>query len=231
MSLSVLVILIHSCTTGQSQGIKTNLTAKEFSDKIESMPSSNIIDVRTPDEYSKGHIKNAKNINWNGDEFSVELSKLEKTKPVFVYCLSGGRSSAAANKMRAEGFKEVYELSGGIMKWRAANLPETTENSPSSSGMTVEQFNALLKNDKLVLIDFYADWCAPCKKMKPYLDEFASEMSKTVEVIRINADEHPELSKALRIDALPTLILYKNKNIAWTHTGYLEKAEVVKQLQ
>lgn len=169
--------------------------------------------------------------NWASLSDKKKAKLLDKSKPVFVYCLSGGRSSSAANKMRSDGFKEVYELSGGIMKWRGANLPETTDNAVVSNGMSKQQFDALLSSDKLVLIDFYADWCAPCKKMKPYLEEISKDMADKVVVIRINADDNQALCKELKIDALPVLQLYKNKTLSWTNTGFIEKAEVVKQLQ
>ena len=224
-------ILFNSCSNGQTQGTKTNLSATEFSDKIKELPTATIIDVRTPDEFSKGHLANANNYDWNGNEFDKQIAPLDKSKPVFVYCLSGGRSSSAASKMRSDGFKEVYELSGGIMKWRGANLPETTDKAVVSKGMSKQQFDALLSSDKLVLIDFYADWCAPCKKMKPYLDEISRDMADKVVVIRINADDNQALCKELKIDALPVLQLYKNKTIIWTNTGFIEKEGVVKQLQ
>ncbi len=230
-SIALAAILFNSCSNGQTNGIKTNLSATEFADKIKELPTAAIIDVRTPDEFSKGHLVNALNYDWNGNEFDKQIAPLDKTKPVFVYCLSGGRSSSAANKMRAGGFKTVYELNGGIMKWRGANLPETTDNTVTSNGMTKQQFDALLNSDKLVLIDFYADWCAPCKKMKPYLDEISKDMANNVVVIRINADDNQALCKELKIDALPVLQLYKNKSLTWTNTGFIDKAEVVKQLQ
>lgn len=81
-------------------------------------------------------------------------------------------------------------MNNGIMKWRGENLPETTDKTIASNGMTIEQFGVLLISDKLVLIDFYADWCAPCKRMKPYLDEISKEMADKVVVIRINADDN-----------------------------------------
>lgn len=230
-SIILAAILFNSCSNGQTQGTKTNLSATEFADKIKELPTATIIDVRTPDEFSKGHLANANNYDWNGNEFDKQIAPLDKSKPVFVYCLSGGRSSSAANKMRSDGFKEVYELSGGIMKWRAANLPETTDNAVVSNGMSKQQFDALLSSDKLLLIDFYADWCAPCKKMKPYLEEISKDMADKVVVIRINADDNQALCKELKIDALPVLQLYKNKTLSWTNTGFIEKAEVVKQLQ
>ena len=229
--LTATSILFNSCSNGQTQTTDTNLSATEFSVKIKEMPTAPVLDVRTPEEFSKGHLQNALNYNWNGSDFQKQISTLDKSKPVFVYCLSGGRSSSAANQMRSDGFKEVYELNGGIMKWRAANLPETTANTTASTGMSKQQFDALLTSDKLVLIDFYADWCAPCKKMKPYLDEISKDMADKVVVIRINADDNQQLCKELKIDALPVLQLYKNKTMTWTNTGYISKGDVLKQLE
>jgi thioredoxin len=131
--------------------------------------------------------------------------------------------------MRSEGFKEVYELNGGLLKWRAANLPEVKSNSVS--GISKQQFDALTNADKLVLVDFYADWCAPCKKMKPYLDEISRDMTDNVVVIRINADEILQLCEDLKIDALPVLQLYKNNAMTWTNTGFISKEDVLKQLK
>jgi thioredoxin len=227
--LWTLAIFFTGCTNGQNHN--SNLSAKEFANETKKDSSAQVIDVRTPEEFSKGHVKNALNFDWNGSEFEKQISTLDKAKPVYVYCLSGGRSSAAANKMRMEGFTHVYEMDGGIMKWRAEGFPETIENKAKSKGMNREQFNSLLNSGKLVLVDFYADWCAPCKKMKPYLDEISAEMKDRVEVIRINADDNPGICNELQVDALPVLQLYKDKKMIWNHTGYIEKAEVVKQLK
>lgn len=229
--LAATTFVFSSCTNGQTQTSNTNLTATEFAEKIKELPSAPIVDVRTPDEFSKGHLQNAFNYNWNGNDFQKQISKLNKSKPVFVYCLSGGRSSSAANQMRSNGFKQVYELSEGIMKWRAANLPETTNTTSSSTGMSKQQFEELTSSNKLVLIVFYADWCAPCKKMKPYLDEISKDMADKVVVIRINADDNQQLCKELKIDALPVLQLYKNKIMTWTNTGFISKDDVLKQIQ
>lgn len=225
----VVIIFLNSCNNGQTTSTKTILSTSEFAEKTKELPTAPILDVRTSEEFAKGHIVNSLNYDWNGNEFENQIATLDKSKPVFVYCLSGGRSAAATNKMRSDGFKLIYELDGGIMKWRAANLPETTNNTVT--GMTKKQFETLLTSEKLVLIDFYADWCAPCKKMKPYLNEISKEMENKVIIIRINADDNQTLCKELKIDALPVLQLYKNKNLTWTNTGFIEKAEVEKQLQ
>ncbi len=231
LSIAAAAILFNSCTHGQTNSAQTKLSATEFVHKMTELPNAPILDVRTPDEFLKGHLVNALNYNWNGNEFEKQIALLDKSKPVFLYCLSGGRSSSAANKMRSSGFAQVYEMEGGIMKWRSANLPETTHNTAASSGMNKQQFDALIRPDRLVLIDFYADWCMPCRKMKPYLDQIDKDMADKVVVIRINADHNQALCKELMIDALPVLQLYKNKTLIWAHAGFIEKAEVVKQLQ
>lgn len=224
-----LLLVLHSCTDGQAQNSK--LSAQDFANKIKELPNAPIIDVRTPDEFDAGHISNAQNIDWNGNNFEQKSGKLEKGKAVFVYCLSGGRSAAAVAKLKENGFKQIYELEGGMMKWRAAQLPETKDKSVhQSTQITKEQYNAMLQTDKVVLIDFYADWCKPCKMMKPFLEEISTEMKDKVVVIRINADDNPEICKELSVEALPTIFVYKGQKMTWYNVGYIDKSEIKKHL-
>jgi len=229
LSLLLLNAFLPACNTdGDPSG--TVLAAADFSAKMQACPQAVLLDVRTPEEFAKGHLPQARNINWTGDDFKFGIGRLDKSTPVFVYCLSGARSAAAAKEMRAQGFQSVLELQGGIMKWRAANLPEVQADSLTTAGMGAAEFEALLKTDKLVLIDFYADWCAPCKKMAPYLEEIKTEMAGQVQVVRINADDNQHLVHQLAIDALPTLLIYKNGTAVWNSVGFVEKAEVVAKL-
>ena len=231
INLVIVAFIFTSCTNGQSSPSNPSISAIEFSKKISELPDAPIIDVRTPGEFSQGHLKNAVNYDISTGEFENKIASLDKSKPVLVYCLSGSRSTYAVSYMKSNGFKEVYELNGGMMRWRAANLPETTDRTTASTGMSKQQFDNLLVTDKLVLIDYYADWCAPCKKMKPYLDEISRDMADKVVVVRINAYENRALCKELKIDAIPVLQIYSNKTLIWTNTGFIEKADVVKQLK
>lgn len=228
--ISGLVFLLQSCSSPCDPG-ETVLSAAAFSEKQNACPDAVVLDVRTPEEFSKGHLPNALNFDWNGNDFGQKVAALDKSKPVFVYCLSGARSASAAKKMRADGFKTVVELQGGIMKWRAANLPETKGDPAKTAGMSQQEYDALFKTDKLVLVDFYADWCAPCKKMAPYLEEIKNTMADKVQVVRINADNNQDMVKRLGIDALPELLIYKNGNPVWRNSGFIEKADVVAKLQ
>ena len=225
------LLFLFSCTSGQTPGSGATLPAKEFQQKMAELPSAPLLDVRTPEEFSKGHLAHAKNWNWTDGQFKGKVGELDPAQPVFVYCLSGGRSGAAVSLLRSKGFQQVYEMQGGIMKWNAANLPlETEEGGDAPAGMSKTDFEALFNTDKVVLVDFYADWCAPCKRMKPYLDEISKDMADKVTVVRIDADANPALCNALGVEALPVLHVYKNKQLTWQNTGYIGKEQVVQQL-
>lgn len=220
------LMVITGC--GKAQNRESSLPAAEFSEKLAKTKDAQLVDVRTPAEFQNGHLKNAMNIDWKADDFADKATTLDKDKPVFVYCMSGPRSSAAAEKLQEMGFKNVYEMQGGMMKWRSANLPEI--KASTSTGMSLAQYNELLKSETPVLVDFYAEWCAPCKKMEPYLNKIASEMPDKVKVARINADENTELCKALNVSALPVLKLYKKDKIVWENLGFVTEDEVRKHI-
>lgn len=229
-SLFILLTLssLISCTNGQIQKKAELLTAERFSKLVQEIPGAQLIDVRTPQEYAKGHLNQSINVDWYENDFLQKTAQLDTSKPVFLYCLSGLRSGEAAAKLRKAGFRQVYDLQGGIIKWRAAGLPEEGQQPKS---MNLAQYNSLLVSDKLVLIDFYGDWCAPCRLMKPYLEAISKDLKDKVVVIRINVDDNQALCKELMVDALPVLKLYKNQQVIWSNVGYVTKEEVLQHLQ
>jgi thioredoxin 1 len=227
----IAAVILSSCSNAQTTSTPTRLSATAFAEQLKKDNTIQLLDVRTPGEFKNGHIQNAINASVNDKHFEEEVSALNKTKPVFVYCLSGPRSNAAAKQLRAAGFKNVVELPGGMMEWRANNLPETKDVSATNAkGLSLAQYEALLKSDKLVLVDFYADWCAPCKEMKPYLDKISKDMADKVVIVRIDADANTELCKTLKINALPVLKLYKNEKMIWDNLGFVDEATVREKL-
>ncbi|MCD0477766.1 thioredoxin domain-containing protein [Chryseobacterium sp. LC2016-29] len=223
-----LVLVVQGVLIAQNKTEQKSLPAKEFYKKIETAKDAQLVDVRTPDEFLNGHLINAMNIDWKADDFEEKSKALDKNKPVYVYCMSGPRSTAASTKLQEMGFKKVYVMEGGMMKWRNADLPEIKKSN--TAGMSLLQYNELLDSETLVLVDFYAEWCAPCRKMEPYLKKIGSELSDKVKVVRINADENTQLCKELNVSALPVLKLYKNNNVIWENLGFVEEAEVRKQI-
>jgi thioredoxin len=221
----ILSFVLFSCN-GQSPKSVNTIDALSFSKKIKETPNPQILDVRTPEEFASEHIDNAENVNWLSDDFVANTAKYEKTKPIYVYCKSGGRSQKAVAKLTELGFTSIYELEGGILKWNAAGLSKPTLET---IGMSTLEYAELLKSDKKVLINFYAEWCAPCKKMGPYIQKMQKDLSE-VTIIRLDADKNKTLITALKISELPTLLLYENKEIKWKHTGFISEEDLKKQL-
>lgn len=119
-SVSVLLLLACSCAK-QQEGVSV-VDSNKFEEQMKES-SSQIVDVRTPEEFSAGHITNAVNMDVTADGFEQQIESLDKEKPVMVYCKSGGRSARAASILKEKGFKNVYDLDGGIIGWEEAKKP------------------------------------------------------------------------------------------------------------
>ena len=122
-SIQVTFILIASFFLScQGQEVKSvKLDPNNFETKLNSTKEKVLIDVRTAGEYAEGHLANAVLINFFSDDFKTQAAKLDKAKPVFVYCGTGKRSGNASKKFIEMGFKQVYDLDGGINAWSDAN--------------------------------------------------------------------------------------------------------------
>ncbi len=124
LSLVTLLFLAYTFTacsqpTTRPGQMATNISVLEFNRLIKSKPGQ-LIDVRTPSEVAKGAIEGSTNMNLFDDNFEAQIDKLDKNKPVYVYCASGGRSGEAMELMEKKGFKEVYNLEGGYTAWKKA---------------------------------------------------------------------------------------------------------------
>lgn len=99
-----------------------NVNVEEFQ-KLISTKGAQLIDVRTLGEYNSGHLKNALLIDYMSSDFKSKAFKgIDKSKPVLLYCASGGRSAKSAKMYKEAGFKKVYNLVGGFRAWKAKNL-------------------------------------------------------------------------------------------------------------
>ena len=121
--LSMVFILVSSCLNGQNQN---DIQIEAFQKKIASEKYV-LVDVRTAEEFTEGHIVDAINIDYLAENFSVEIQQLDLETPVLLYCRSGNRSSKAMKTMKELGFKAVYNLEGGIKGWISSNNPVIIE--------------------------------------------------------------------------------------------------------
>jgi len=117
---SLILLLLSGAAFAQS---KNTLPPAEFEKAIQ-VKGIQLVDVRRPEEFREGHIKGATLANWQDQEaFKAQAAKLDKTKPVYVYCLAGVRSSKAASWLTEQGFTKVVNLEGGIEAWKNAGKP------------------------------------------------------------------------------------------------------------
>lgn len=226
----LLVILVTfqliSCQKENSKAIET-LESQDYLEKLNETEKPQLIDVRTPDEFAIEHLENSENIDWNSTDFVFNAEKLDKSKPVFVYCKVGGRSNQAANKLSELGFQKIYNLDGGIMKWSGK---KTSANYSERIGITATDYETLIHSDKKVLVNFYAEWCGPCKKMAPYILKMQKEFKGKISIVRLDADANKSLIDEMKIDGLPVIIIYEDGKEMWRNQGYLSEEDLRKEL-
>lgn len=217
--ICLLTITVMACSEVNSQN---TLEPSAFNAAISAETTPQLIDVRSESEFNDGYI--AKAVNWplNSPTYATGIAKLDKSKPVYVYCLSGGRSASAAKDLESKGFTKVFNLKGGTLAWGNAGLPlSKTSNLPSVVSMTMEEYNQEINSAPLVLVDFYAKWCGPCKKMEPELEKLTKEGK--IKVIRVDVDANKELAKSFSITEIPILLCYKKGEKVMTLIGYQTK--------
>lgn len=187
-----------------------------------------ILDVRTAGEFRSGHIAKALQADWNNpSQFKDRTQYLDKKKQIYIYCLSGARSAAAARVLREQGFT-VFEMGGGINAWKRNNKP--LEGGIKATQMSAEEYAQAIKSNAVVLVDFGAEWCPPCKKMEPILAEVQSELGNKFRLVKVDGGNDLNLMKQENVEALPVFIIYKNGKEVWRHQGIISKTELIKNL-
>lgn len=205
------------------------LSINDFETKLrENSGIAQLVDVRTPEEFMRGHLKRSINLNFNDDNFEdIVKAKLDKNRPVFVYCFSGRRSTDAAAFLRDLGYKEVYDMAGGFAKWTSSSKPYASDNTTTQpiAAFTLENLDRVVKSNNLVLIDFYADWCGPCKKMNPILNRIADQ-NKQVKLLKIDAEKSDNIASVFKVEEIPTYVIIKNGRQVWRGVGEMDEAEL-----
>lgn len=95
----------------------------------------------------------------------------------------------------------------------------------------IGKFNNIINSSKPVLVDFYADWCGPCKQMPPILKQVKEELKEHVRIIKVNVDKNPQIATKYQIRSIPTLMIFKNGEMKWSGMGVISASEITKIVQ
>lgn len=228
---SILLAATFTITSCANTNESTVLSPKEFKTALASEKNALVLDVRTAEEFGNGHIDNAVNVDWNQgpESFTMQLANVPKETPIYVYCQGGSRSATALIKLKELGYTNIKELDGGMVAWNS-EFGAAPSAKAKPTGMSMDDFNKIIKTDKAVLVDFNAEWCPPCQKMKPFLHEIQKEMKDDVEVLFIDVDKNPDIANMFKINGLPTLMIYKDGVKQWTQEGYMDKVSLVEKI-
>ena len=224
ISLFMIGLLFTSAVFSQNTDVTPEVFQKDLSNA-----NVQILDVRTPGEYQNGHIKNALQADWlQQDQFKDRVQYLDKGKPVLLYCASGGRSGQAAQWLEKNGFQKIENLKGGFTQWKLENKPfEGAANVPQIS---MKDYVAYTKSSNIVLVDFGAEWCPPCKKMQPVIEGLQTDLKDKFKLVKVDGGINIDVMKQLNVAALPTFIVYKNGKEIWRKQGITAREELIKQL-
>lgn len=231
--LNVLTVFLWLFTACHSQNSSiVNLNAEDFKAALE-MEGGLLVDVRTHQEVQRGRLEDASVINFYDSNFDKKIAKLQKGKPIFVYCKSGGRSYKAASQLVKLGHQKVYNLSGGVVAWKRAGYSLTEGNiiqGAQSQLVSPDDINELIAKEDNFLVDFHTQWCVPCRKLSPIIDEVGKELPD-VTVLKVDIDQCESCALQWGIEAVPTLVHFKQGKEVWRHSGLISKLELTQQLQ
>ena len=94
-----------------------------------------------------------------------------------------------------------------------------------------DSFNNIINSDTPVLVDFYADWCGPCKMLAPILKQVKDELGSTLKIVKIDVDKNQSLANTYQVRGVPTMLLFKNGKQVWRQSGVLQKNDIVGVVQ
>ena len=228
MKIKFLLFFFSFTFPGLTLGQISQLSADVFQKTMLSNQAQ-ILDVRTIEEFNQSHIKGAFLADWyKPNLFKERINHLDKTKPVMVYCQTGIRSAKASKQLKNAGFKQVYDLRGGLISWKKNDKP--VQEKISQKQLSKKEYMSQISVDGYVMVDFGAKWCPPCKKMEPVIEAYHEKNKGHFQLIKIDGGEQTEILGPLKVNAFPTIIIYKDGKEIRRKTGLSSETDLARLL-
>ena len=224
------LIIIFSISCSNKNTLVYEKTDILSLDKILNDTDIIILDVRTSEEINAGYIPNSTFIDYYDKNFENKINLIDPSKKIYTLCKSGGRSVKAAEILSKNGFRNVYNLEGGFMRWKANKMPydiNLVNNDSSNTDLISEiSLDSLIKNNTNTLIYISTKWCSPCKKMEPIIDKLVDNNS-SLKVIKIDLDANTYAQERFDVKSLPALVLYENNSVVWHKNGIIAYDDLI----
>ena len=214
----VAVVLLTACTNGGSSKIE----AEAFhSLMVNEKPQ--LLDCRSSVAYDQGHIPGAVNIDVNGKTNQSIIDALYKDVTVYYY-----GEEAVCDQLKQillrNGVKQVVQIAGGYDKWLSAKYDVASTPVVKLYPNDTIPFAKAIMGDKLVLVDFNATWCKPCRMMQPSIDKIREQRPDDVIVYSIDIDKEPSYNAQYQISNIPLVLMFKKGKQLHRSEGFLEES-------
>jgi thiol-disulfide isomerase/thioredoxin len=163
-----------------------------------------------------------------GKAINVKIATPKIIKALETALAKLEKDYSSQEALEAKGYK-VINLEGGMSNWKMNGLP--VEGNNNAVQMRIADFDKVVAENKLVLVDIGASWCPPCRKMLPVIDKVKSQFASKLYFLAVDGGIDMDVMKHLQFETLPTYIIYKNGKEVWRKTGIVEEHEFVKILQ
>ena len=208
------------------------ITIQEFEKIISKTARPQIIDLRPAPEYYLNHLQNAMNLT--AANYDETIKSMDKTKPLFIYASSEVSLNAGFEQLSTIGFSKIYKtlkVEDTVTATMQSKVPQSiTAQDSIAIGLSLTDYNKLIKKEKLLLLAFYANWCMPCKTMIPIIDELAHELKGKLVVKKINVDVAPEVVASISVFPIPLFYLYKQGKLEWQTRGLIAKSSLIEKI-
>lgn len=200
---------------------------KVFKEQFKLTQNPILVDLRATELFNKGRIAKSISIPFENQDFEKAIAYISKETPVYLYCQNGEISQNAAVFMKDLAYKNVIVLRGGFENWVKVPLPYVGGGSKSEilAYYSLADIDNLAKKYPLLLLDFYATWCKPCKLQDPILKEL-NKNHPELKIIKLDADKNQTLAAHFEIEEIPTLILFKKSKQFWRKSGLVKSKQL-----